>query len=123
MTDPARLICKLDELPDRTSRSFNLGAGDWPLRGFLVRDGEQVYAYVNRCPHAGHPLNWQPERFLTADRSLIICGSHGALFEIRTGTCVAGPCVGRALQQVPIAVKNGAVLLDEEPDSLLARLT
>ena len=39
-----------------------MGEGDWPLRGFVVRRGELVRAYVNHCPHAGFPLNWQPAR-------------------------------------------------------------
>lgn len=102
-------ICHLDELADPGSRAFSIGAGDWPLRGFLVRSGANVFAYVNMCPHAGHPLNWHPHEFLTRDRALIQCASHGALFEIATGKCVAGPCNGNALQPMPVELKDGCV--------------
>ena len=119
--DPARVVCRFDELADPGSRAFTAGTGSWPLRGFVVRSGDQVFAYVNRCPHAGHPLNWQPDRFLTLDNLLIVCGSHGALFEISTGACVAGPCAGRGLQQIAVRVESGYVLLDADPDTL-ARL-
>jgi nitrite reductase/ring-hydroxylating ferredoxin subunit len=104
-------ICALAELEDPGSRAFTLGAGDWPLRGFLVRRGDEVHAYVNRCPHAGHSLNLEPHDFLTFDRSLVLCRSHGALFEMTTGRCVAGPCAGRHLRRLPVEVAGGCVRL------------
>jgi nitrite reductase/ring-hydroxylating ferredoxin subunit len=121
--DHTRVLCRLSEMDDPGARAFTVGAGDWPLRGFVVRSGEHAYAYLNRCPHAGHQLNWRPDRFLTADRSWIVCGSHGALFEIETGMCVAGPCVGHGLRPIPVVLADGYVLLNEEPDALRARLT
>ncbi|MBS0394257.1 MAG: Rieske 2Fe-2S domain-containing protein [Proteobacteria bacterium] len=111
--DLARVLCALGELDDPGSRAFRVGGGDWPLSGLVVRRGAEVHAYVNRCPHAGHPLNLRPHDFLTVDRSLILCCSHGALFEIATGRCVAGPCAGAALARVPVVVTRGYVLLAE----------
>lgn len=98
-------VCTLEELAATGSRGFSVGEGEWPLRGFVVAlsDGG-VRAYVNTCPHAGHPLDLLPHRFLTADRSLIVCSSHGALFEPADGRCVAGPCTGRALRALPVAI-------------------
>lgn len=117
----SRTICSLTNLSDPGSRAFTTGTGNWPLRGFVVRKGDAVFAYVNRCPHAGHPLNWQPDRFLTHDNALILCGSHGALFDIGTGACVAGPCAGQGLQRIAVRIENGAVLLEEDPDVLAQR--
>jgi nitrite reductase/ring-hydroxylating ferredoxin subunit len=117
----ARVICAFGELADPGSRAFSAGSGNWPLRGFVVRRAGQVFAYVNRCPHAGHPLDWQPDRFLTEDRTLIVCGSHGALFEPSTGVCVAGPCVGRSLQAIGVTVIDDRVVLDEDPQLLAQR--
>lgn len=115
------VICSLDDLTDPGSRSFTIGADDWPLRGFVVRRGADVFAYVNRCPHAGHPLNLRMNQFLTPDGALILCNSHGALFEPATGVCVGGPCVGRELVSIPVRVNNGRVLLDGDPEALAAR--
>ncbi len=109
--DVERVLCALAELDDPGSRAFTAGRGDWPLRGFVVRRGREVNAYVNRCPHAGHPLNLRPHEFLTPDRGLILCNSHGAIFELATGYCVAGPCAGAHLRRVPIEVRSGYVLL------------
>jgi nitrite reductase/ring-hydroxylating ferredoxin subunit len=111
--DIERVICALAEIPDNGSRGFTIGRGDWPLRGLLVRMRDEVRAYVNHCPHAGHPLNLQPHQFLTHDESLILCNSHGALFEKGTGYCVAGPCAGDSLETIAVEVIDGYVLLKE----------
>lgn len=112
--DMARVICAFADLADLGSRAFSLGGGDWPLRGFVVRRGQQVYGYVNHCPHAGHPLNWHPDQFLSPDRSVIMCSSHGALYDIASGECIAGPCAGRALTPLPLRIEAGLVLVSEE---------
>lgn len=109
--DAARVICSLDDLAGRPCRAFTLGGGAWPLAGFVLRRGDRLYAYRNRCPHAGHRLDLRPHDFLTADGSLIVCRSHGALFEIETGYCVDGPCRGRALEPLPVEVVAGHLLL------------
>lgn len=115
--DLERVICALHELGDPDSRGFRLGAGPWPLRGFVVRQGAAIRAYVNHCPHAGHPLNLREHEFLAgpleAGPRLIVCRSHGALFEIDSGVCVAGPCVGAALRALAVRIEGGYVLLDE----------
>lgn len=112
--DVERVICRFDDLQTSGARGFAVGSGDWPLRGFVVRVQNEVRGYLNRCPHVGHPLNLRPHRFLTADSSMILCSSHGALFEKLTGVCVAGPCAGQYLQPLPLKVESGYVLLSDE---------
>jgi nitrite reductase/ring-hydroxylating ferredoxin subunit len=112
--DLTRVICPLHELADPGAKGFTMGAGDWPLRGFVVRHGDNVRAYVNHCPHAGFPLNWSPDQFLAPGAPLILCVMHGALFEIDTGECIAGPCAGLGLQPLRVHVRNGYVLLDDD---------
>jgi nitrite reductase/ring-hydroxylating ferredoxin subunit len=121
--DLARVICPLHELANPGAKGFTLGSGDWPLRGFVVRQGDRVRAYVNYCPHAGFPLNWTPDGFLAPEAPLILCAMHGALFEIETGLCVSGPCAGMKLRALPVSVAHGYVTLDasvplEEPADL-----
>jgi nitrite reductase/ring-hydroxylating ferredoxin subunit len=118
--DVARVLGSLAELEATGAKGFTVGEGDWPLRGFLVRTTQGVAAYVNHCPHAGHPLNFKPDRFLTSDRSLILCSSHGALFTRDAGLCIAGPCPGQSLRRVPVEVVGEYVLLAEgvDPDEL-----
>ncbi len=112
--DVERVICRLDDIDRSGARGFALGGGDWPLRGLVVRLNDEVRGYINRCPHAGHPLNLRPNRFLTPDATLILCASHGALFEKLTGLCVAGPCAGQSLRPLPLKVEDGFVMLADE---------
>lgn len=114
--DLARVVCRLTEIEEHGARAFTIGSGEWPLKGFVVRVGDAVRGYLNRCPHAGHPLNLLPERFLTPDGALILCSSHGALFEKGNGYCVAGPCAGRSLTPVALEVRSGFVLLADSVD-------
>ena len=107
----------LEELDDPGCPEFTIGAGDWSFMGFVVRQGGDVYAYQNYCMHAGHPLNWAPDKFLTKDRSAIICASHGALYDIRSGECFAGPCPGKSLRKVAVEVRDGVVYVTG-PESL-----
>ena len=104
-------ICAFDDIPDPGSREVSWGDGDWPLELFVVRQGEQAFAYLNRCPHAGHALNWQADNFLTAERDLILCQSHGARFTLSEGLCVLGPCPGASLKSISVVLRDGDVLL------------
>lgn len=104
-------ICRFDDLSDPGARSFRVGVGDWPLRAFVVRQGAVVRAYVNRCPHAGHPLDLRPDHFLTPDGQAIICSSHAAQFDLLRGLCLTGPCLGRSLQSVPVEIEEDWVVL------------
>ncbi len=72
---------------------------------------DAVFAYQNFCMHVGHPLNWQPDRFLNEDHSLIVCASHGALYEIDSGVCVSGPCPGKTLKKVSVEIRDGEVVV------------
>lgn len=104
-------VGRLDELEDPGCREFAIGAGDWPFRGFVVRRGSDVFAYQNFCAHAGHPLNWSPDRFLIKDKTAIICASHGATYKIESGECFAGPGKGRALRKVDVTIRDGLIFV------------
>jgi nitrite reductase/ring-hydroxylating ferredoxin subunit len=114
--DLERVICRLSDLDATGARAFTIGEGAWPMRGFVVRAGEEIRGYINHCPHAGHPLNLRPHGFLTADGALILCSSHGALFEKMHGLCIAGPCSGQSLRAVPLQMRAGCVLLADGVD-------
>lgn len=105
-------LCRFEELADPGSRGFSLPRdGAEPLELFVVRRGDAVYAYRNRCPHTGAPLEWQPDQFLDFDGHYIQCALHGALFGIADGRCLRGPCAGDRLVALPVGVRDGLVEL------------
>lgn len=77
----------------------------------LYRDGDQVRAWLNICPHAGRRLDWAPGQFLKSKDGHLVCAAHGASFELTAGECVGGPCRGESLRAVGVSVHDGAVWL------------
>jgi nitrite reductase/ring-hydroxylating ferredoxin subunit len=103
-------LCQLDDIPDGNAIEVEATvAGD--TESLLVyRDGDQVSAFYNVCPHAGRRLDYAPGRFLVRN-GLIICAAHGATFTAGDGHCQSGPCKGDRLRAVSVAVTDGKVHL------------
>lgn len=80
----SRVLCRLEEIPDGEGRGFEAG-GDGGDDIFVVRHGGRAHGYVNICPHAASPLDWVENRFMTLDKSHILCATHGAEFRIGDG--------------------------------------
>lgn len=78
---------------------------------FAVRWHGGVYAYLNQCPHAGGPLDFEGQVLESSGRFLM-CARHGAIFEPDTGKCVGGPCRGARLTPLAVHEKtDGSVWL------------
>lgn len=104
-------LCHLDELPEGSSRGFDpFSNGRDTL--FVVRRGRSLLGWANACPHHGTPMAWRKDAYLNAARDRIVCAAHGAQFEIDTGRCTLGPCLGQSLTPVPLTLDDdGAVRL------------
>ncbi len=110
----SRALCRLEEIEDGEAKGFTIDGDGEPLEIFVVRQGGRVYGYVNSCPHVGTPLDWAPDRFMSEDGGYIQCSTHGALFQIEDGECIAGPCAGDSLRPAGITLDAaGFVVLDE----------
>jgi len=94
---PGERLCALAEIADPGAKGFVFRQNQALFAGFIVRRGEELIGYIDRCPHAGTPLAMLPDRYLTREGDLILCSTHGALFRPEDGLCLAGPCVGRSL--------------------------
>jgi nitrite reductase/ring-hydroxylating ferredoxin subunit len=112
MADDERLICSAAALAEggRGVR-FTLRSLGGEERGFAVRHRGKVCAYVNRCPHQGTDLDWQPGEFFEESGLYLVCSTHGALFEPGSGFCVAGPCRGDSLEPLEMRERDGEVFL------------
>jgi nitrite reductase/ring-hydroxylating ferredoxin subunit len=100
-------LCRLEDIPDGQARGF--GAL------FAVRQGPQVFVYVNSCPHIGVSLDVIPNRFLNHRGTLIVCALHNAWFRIEDGFCTHGPCIGESLEAVAAEVDDdGTVWVPED---------
>ena len=101
-------LCLLSDIPDPGSKGFKVGRRP---RIFIVRVGNEVFGYINLCPHQGTPLDWKPDAFLTFEGDAIMCATHGALFNIKDGICTWGPCQGMRLAPVSVYVQGNWIKL------------
>jgi nitrite reductase/ring-hydroxylating ferredoxin subunit len=56
----------------------------------LVRNGEELFAIGNRCPHQGAPLHKGMVRFGGSLRT-VQCPLHGSTFDLADGRVLRGP--------------------------------
>lgn len=106
------VLCRLDDLADPGSKAFTLRDIDGDEQEiFVVRQGARVFGYVNSCPHLRIPLALRPDRYLDYDKAHIQCATHGALFRIKDGKCIQGPCRGKSLRQVALDLVEGEIRL------------
>lgn len=110
-------LCHIDHLPDGAARGFDphQGGQDTVL---VVRRGDRLFAYRDACPHHDTPMAWRKDAYLDGTGQHIVCAAHGAQFDIATGLCTLGPCLGESLTPVALQIhNNGEVHL--APDHLL----
>lgn len=100
-------VCRSVEIGEADAKGFG------PLDGtrrkiILIRRRGVLYAWLDACPHysTGTPMAWKTDAYLNGEKTHLTCHSHGALFEIDTGECVLGPCLGQKLTAVDIAVSD-----------------
>ena len=90
-----------DLLPGMSAK-FPLSWRGAKTEGFVINFDGRYHAYVNRCAHAGTPLDWWPNEFFTENGQYLICATHGAVFGPDTGICVDGPCPGERLDPLRV---------------------
>jgi nitrite reductase/ring-hydroxylating ferredoxin subunit len=120
MARGARLICSSAELAEGgTGVRIVLRVDErtgFEQTGFAVRFRGKACGHVNRCPHQGTELDWQPGEFFEASGLYLVCSTHGALFHPDSGVCVAGPCRGAQLEPLQLQEKEGQVFLVDSPN-------
>jgi nitrite reductase/ring-hydroxylating ferredoxin subunit len=108
--DPS-FLARLDQLPDGGFLEVEARVEGDAESLVLYRDGTQVRAWLNVCPHAGRRLDWAPGQFLKSAQGHLVCAAHGASFELEQGDCVSGPCRGDRLRAVGVRVAEGEIRL------------
>ncbi|MCB1916516.1 MAG: Rieske 2Fe-2S domain-containing protein [Rhodocyclaceae bacterium] len=109
-----RLICASAALLDGADGvRFEVERNGAPEAAFAIRFEGQVHAYLNRCAHVPVELDWLSGQFFDLDRRLLLCATHGAVYDPRSGACRGGPCRGGGLEPLPVCETEDAVWLLE----------
>lgn len=108
-------VCSVDAIPDQRCKPFTLlrledgRAAPWQV--IILRWGRKFFGYVNRCPHQGSPLNFEPNQLFDPSRRFLMCGRHGAQFDVKTGACIEGPCQGQILAPLQLVIDDGDICI------------
>jgi nitrite reductase/ring-hydroxylating ferredoxin subunit len=113
---PSAWSARLADISLGHSQKFHILWRERLVEGFVVNFGGRYYAYVNYCIHAGTPLDWWPNEFFTKDGRLLMCGTHGSLYEPDTGKCAGGPCGGGALFPLHVQVVGNRIVVTANSD-------
>jgi nitrite reductase/ring-hydroxylating ferredoxin subunit len=93
----------MSDLPDGGARVIEGEPGGAPV--IVVRRGERVWGYANRCPHFSVPLDFEPGEIACYRAQVLMCAHHSALFRFEDGHCIDGPCAGASLDPMPVEVE------------------
>jgi len=104
-------ICLLNDIEDGSAKEFSYSSGNDIHNIFIQRRGKEIFGYVNICPHAGTPLNMDEGHFMEKTGRYLMCHTHGALFQLDDGLCVAGPCNGAHLQPVSLKIEGEKIII------------
>jgi nitrite reductase/ring-hydroxylating ferredoxin subunit len=99
-----RIELKLGEIPFKGP--FRVEHFGTPI--VLIRDGDSVAAYLDRCPHAHWPIS-EGE----IENGILHCAGHGWQFDILTGRCVNAPAYRLTPLSVSVFEDNVAVEWDD----------
>ena len=101
-------LCHTSTLPEGATKGFEIDG----VNIVAIHYRGEFYIYENSCPHRSIPLEWQPDQFLDYDKTFIQCATHGALFKIETGECIAGPCVGDQLKPIDFYIEDQIICIE-----------
>ena len=102
-------VAKLSDIEEGSANGAVIELADGHRHLILTRKADEVNVFLNSCPHTGVRLDWKVGVFLTVDKAHLQCSTHGALFELDSGFCVAGPCINQCLVQLQTKVYDQAI--------------
>jgi nitrite reductase/ring-hydroxylating ferredoxin subunit len=112
--NPGDRLVTYAEMPPGETRVLKVEAGERPQEIILARTELGFRAYQNRCRHLPVSLDWGDGEVLDESGDLLQCRTHGALYRIEDGLCVAGPCKGHTLIPVEVEERGQCVYLKGE---------
>lgn len=108
------VLARLADVPDGGALLVDLLQGEHTFSAVLLRSGDKVFAYVNRCSHFGVPLASKVQYLYAQPHQSIRCNVHAAEYRWQDGHCLSGECAGNALWAIPVQVAGELVLVADD---------
>jgi toluene monooxygenase system ferredoxin subunit len=97
------LVCPAVELWSGDLRAAKLGA----LRVVVLRVGDAVYAYEDRCAHLGAPLSEG-----TLEGTVLTCAAHHWQYDATTGRGINPPTA--CLVRLAAAIEGDSIVVEDD---------
>ncbi len=97
-----RIFIAKRKLKELTTFTFQFRVRGKVFQGFVVRKNGRFFAYQNLCRHLPITLDLNDNKIVDQCQKYLQCHMHGAQYEIETGFCIAGPCIGASLIRLEI---------------------
>ncbi|MBE7489356.1 MAG: Rieske (2Fe-2S) protein [Candidatus Omnitrophica bacterium] len=107
--NPGDRLMAASELPVGSSRVVAVSFDDRDMEIIVVHTPDGFRAYLNQCRHLPVSLDWGDGEVLDETGLYFQCRTHGALFRLSDGLCIAGPCNGKPLRPVSIRESCGFI--------------
>lgn len=113
---PAVTLGRLEDFPDRAATPVSYRTSEREVALLVVRQGSELRAYLDLCPHQFLPLTQRGKRVLSADGERLRCTNHNAEFAVADGRALGGPTGGCGLTPVALEVApDGTVRVNKGP--------
>ena len=99
-------VCRNDAFPAEGKLAAIIVG--WHL--LIVREGDSMFGFNDRCPHQAALLSPGKVR-----RGAIMCPLHGARFRIETGECIGGAYP--SLRLFPVEIRDGMIRVELPDDA------
>ena len=109
------LLARLDDIADGGGHVLAIGPENEAFRILLLRSGDSVRAWLNRCPHFGVPLALKNEWLIVKPGQSVSCNVHYAHFRWQDGLCEDGDCEGEHLIALPVTVTDREIRFGAAP--------
>ncbi|HEV8541507.1 MAG TPA: Rieske 2Fe-2S domain-containing protein [Verrucomicrobiae bacterium] len=106
-------LASIQELRAKRTIKFTYREEGISREGFLALIESEIVCYENVCRHLPLPLDYGDGRFFTEDEKHFVCQTHGAMYDLQNGLCVAGPCVGASLKKIHVEVRGDEIWIQE----------
>lgn len=113
MIKAAFKIIKLEDVPNNGAVVVDIWPNDELVSIIITRRDERVFGYINRCPHAGWPLENFNGQFIFTPENDIICAAHGAIFSATDGRCLGGPGQNKPLQAFALSINGREIIIGD----------
>jgi|TARA_B110000971_G_scaffold216773_1_gene252336 nitrite reductase/ring-hydroxylating ferredoxin subunit len=106
------IIYKNQFTSESSTVRFDYELGGIKLSGFVIHYQGNFYAYQNQCMHLEVELDWKENDFLDDEGRLIVCATHGALYNPEDGNCISGPCQGKKLKKIAFEEQADKIIVN-----------